>query len=398
MSQTVTQRPAESRPAGDGAVRTTRRGLRGRPQLYTSYERDQAPLGTPARRFWVAALIIFLVLAPLQMNFEFEALMTRAFVSAIGALGLNLLTGYAGQVSLGHAFFLGVGAYTGAVFGAASARGVIGFDLDMWIWLPLAGIVPALLGMLVAPVALRLRGLYLAIVTLGLVFIGEHLFKEMRFITGGPGTGRNAASPTMFGYDFTDPVTIGGTTIDGSTMFYLLCLGLLIVFAVVAKNVARSKVGRSFAAVRDRDIAAEIMGVDLTRAKVTAFTISSFYAGVCGALLAIANGGRLETTEYNLLLSVDFLAIILIGGVATVSGSLLGALFLLLVPRLVQELPRFLPFIEPGSAQVGFLNVFQTQTLLFGVFIVVFLQVEPRGLYGIWLRVRNYWKAFPFSY
>jgi branched-chain amino acid transport system permease protein len=170
------------------------------------------------------------------------------------------------------------------------------------------------------------------------------------------------------------------------------------VMAVVAKNIARSKLGRAFAAVRDRDIAAEIMGVDLTRTKVAAFTISSFYAGIAGALLAIANGGRLETTAYNLLVSVNFLAIILIGGVATVAGTMMGALFVILLPRLVQEFPRFLPFIEPGAAQTSGLNVFQTQTLLFGVFIVAFLALEPRGLYGLWIRVRNYWKAFPFSY
>ena len=373
--------------------------LRGRPELFTRYQDDQAPLGTPAKRFWVTLLLVALVLAPTQLERDWESLLTVAFVSGIGALGLNLVTGYAGQVSLGHAFFLGVGAYTGAVFGAEGGQ-LVGLGLDMWIWLPMAGLVPALIGFVVAPIAGRLRGLYLAIVTLGLVFIGEHVFREARPITGGLGVGRSAAPAEIFGFSFTDRSEVFGQTIDGSTKFYLLCLFLLVVFAVVAKNVARSKIGRAFAAVRDRDIAAEIMGVPLTRTKVTAFTISSFYAGICGALLAIANGGFIEPSFYGLLLSVNFLAMILIGGVSTVSGSLMGAAFVTLLPRLVQGLPDLVPggFIDESTTLGPGINVLQLETILFGVLIVVFLAAEPRGLYGIWIRVRNYWKAFPFSY
>lgn len=393
--------PRTSTPAlGTDEPRANRRPrLRGRPELYTRYEDDQAPLGTPTKRFWLALLLLALVIAPTQLERDWESLLTLVFVSGIGALGLNLVTGYAGQVSLGHAFFLGVGAYTGAVFGAES-RGLVGWGLDLWIWLPMAGIVPAVIGFAVAPIAGRLRGLYLAIVTLGLVFIGEHVFREARPITGGLGVGRSAASPEMFGFSFTDQSEVFGQTIDGSTKFYLLCLGLLVVFAVVAKNVARSKIGRAFAAVRDRDIAAEIMGVPLTRTKVIAFTISSFYAGICGGLLAVANGGFIEPSFYGLLLSVNFLAMILIGGVSTVSGSLMGAAFVTLLPRLVQGLPELVPgsLIQDSTTLGPGINILQLETILFGVLIVVFLAAEPRGLYGIWIRVRNYWKAFPFSY
>jgi Branched-chain amino acid transport system / permease component len=165
---------------------------------------------------------------------------------------------------------------------------------------------------------------------------------------------------------------------------------------VPAKNLARSAVGRAFAAVRDRDLAAEVMGVSLTRHKLIAFTISSFYAGIAGALLPTITG-FIEPGSFNLLLSVQFLAMILIGGVATLSGSLLGAAFVVLLPRLVEELPRFLPFVTSQSTG-GVLTTFQLQTLLYGVLIVVFLIAEPRGLFGIWVRARNYWRAWPFSY
>ncbi len=374
--------------------------MRGRPNLHTDYASDQAPLNTPAKRWWTAALVVVLAAAPIWLDGDLESRLTRVFVIAIGAIGLNLVTGYAGQVSLGHAFFLGVGAYTGAVFGASAGSITVGYELDMLIWLPLAGIVPAVIGFVIAPVATRLKGLYLAIVTLGLVFIGEHLFKELKFITGGVGVGRSMAKARMLGFDVSPgspTFELGPLTLRGPIKFYLFSLAILIIMAVVSKNVTRSKVGRAFAAVRDRDIAAEVMGVPLTKYKVIAFTISSFYAGICGALLAIVNGGFLEPTFYNLILSITFLAVVLIGGASTLSGSLLGAAFVVLMPRLVQEFPRVIPFIEGGSTG-GFLTVFQVEAILFGVLIIAFLILEPRGLFGLWFRVKNYWKAWPFSY
>jgi branched-chain amino acid transport system permease protein len=257
--------------------------------------------------------------------------------------------------------------------------------------------VPALVGLLVAPVAIRLKGLYLAIVTLGLVFIGEHLFRELTAVTGGPGVGRPAAQLRLLGVDLGRRSEIlGGYPITREIKLYLIALAVLVVLAVPAKNLARSAVGRAFAAVRDRDLAAEVMGVSLTRHKLIAFTISSFYAGIAGALLPTVTG-FIEPGSFNLLLSVQFLAMILIGGVATLSGSLLGAAFVILLPRLVEELPRFLPFVT-GESTGGVLTTFQLQTMLYGVLIVVFLIAEPRGLFGIWVRVRNYWRAWPFSY
>jgi branched-chain amino acid transport system permease protein len=374
----------------------TRRRVPGRPELFTTYESDQAPLATPAKRAWMAALLVGLLALPLGLSTEVNALMATAFLAAIGAVGLNIVTGYAGQVSLGHAFFLGLGAYTAAVLSGNPEGRTLGFGLDMAIWLPAAGAVPALVGFVVAPVATRLKGLYLAIVTLGLVFIGEHLFREVRFVTGGPGVGRPAAQLELLGIDLERRTELLGITLTRELKLYLVSLVLLAVLAVLAKNLTRSAVGRSFAAVRDRDIAAEVMGVSLTRTKAIAFTVSSFYAGIAGAMLSVVTG-FIEPGSFNLLLSVQYLAMVLIGGVATITGSLLGAAFVVLLPRLVEEFPRFLPFITTRSTG-GFLTTFQLQDIIYGVLIVVFLIAEPRGLYGLWVRARNYFKSWPFSY
>jgi branched-chain amino acid transport system permease protein len=369
---------------------------RGRPELYTEYAADQALLNTPGKRSAVGVLLLVAVLAPFLLSRDITGLLGTAFIFAIGAIGLNLVTGYAGQVSLGHAFFVGLGAYTAAYVGSPASGTLRGLDLEMWAWLPAAGLVAAVVGFLVAPLAARVRGLYLAILTLGLVFIGEHLFKELRTFTGGPGVGRRAAAPVLFGFDLSAPQVIFGIEMTGSQLFYLFSLLMLIVFAVAARNLARSKVGRAFAAVRDRDIAAEVMGVPLVKTKVLAFTVSSFYAGICGGLLAVSYG-QPTPENFNLNLSVIFLAMILIGGVATISGAITGALVIQMLPRFVQWLSGYVPGISRGS-QGGIVSVDQLEGMLFGVLIVVFLVVEPRGLFGLWLRVRNYWKAWPFSY
>lgn len=367
---------------------TTR--LSGRPLLYTSYAADSALLNTGAKRLWTGALVLLAMVMPFALADAELELLARCAVMAIAAIGLGLVTGYAGQVSLGHAFFLGIGAYTAAALSGDPNDDVIGLGVtDMLIWLPAAGLVAALAGVIVAPLATRLRGLYLAIVTLGLVFIGQHLFKEWSSLTGGFGVGRPAAVPALFGVRLDQP---GGGFTKEQKLYWVMLL-LLVVFALAARNLARSKVGRAFTAIRDRDIAAGVMGVNLPRYKTIAFAVSSFYAGCAGALL-FTLAGFVEPGYFNLLLSVQFIAMVLIGGAGTVSGAIAGAFFITALPRITTELrPPFvstLPFESP--------NVFQVETILYGALIIVFLIFEPRGLFGIWIRIRNYWKSFPFSY
>jgi len=371
-------------------------GKRGRPELVGSYDEDMALLNTPLKRRSTGAAILLALLLPFMVTDEILFRFAAMFIAAIGAIGLNIVTGYAGQVSLGHAFFIGLGAYTAAIFNGDPGSNVVGFGLGMEVWLPAAGLVAAIAGLIVSPIAFRLRGLYLAVVTLGLVFIGEHIFREAEFLTGGVGVGRPAAFPELLGFSFDEPGAVFGTALTRSQGLYLMGLIFLIVFALLARNLARSAVGRAFAAVRDRDIAAEVMGVSLRRYKALAFTISSFYAGVAGALLYTLTG-FLEPGSFDLLLSVQYIAMVLIGGVATISGSIMGAAFITLLPRVVQEFPRFIPFVS-GGQQGGLITTQQLEQILYGLLIVAFLIFEPRGLYGLWVRIRNYWRAWPFSY
>jgi branched-chain amino acid transport system permease protein len=400
--------------------------MRGRPGLIAEYRSDAAIFRNNVQRFWFMVLVVAVVLlglgasipvVPGLVDFSLKGdlllLGITAMFASVGAIGLNLVTGYAGQVSLGHAFFLGIGAFTAAVLGGEEVtRRVfdlstgqqvervinVGYGLDMLIWLPAAGLVAALAGLIVAPVSSRLRGLYLAFVTLGLVFVGEHIFKEAESYTGGLGVGRASAVPSLLGFRFDQPGEVLGVYLSRQQKLFFLAFVVLVVMALVAKNLARSRVGRAFAAIRDRDIAAELMGINLARYKMIAFVVSSFYAGIAGALLYVVLG-RVEPGSFSLLLSVVYLAMVLIGGASTIAGSIMGALFITFLPRIVKWMAGFWVFgFISDSPTGGFLNLSQVEQLMFGGLIVIFLIFEPLGLYGIWIRVRNYWKAWPFSY
>ena len=394
-------------------------------------------MNTTTKKLLLGLFLLLLVAIPFQIipvvgflgENSWLRLLSTVAIFAIGALGLNILTGLAGQISLGHAFFMGLGAYTAAWLGAAPGP-LAGLGLPMWIWLPAAGIVAALVGLAVGPTAVRVRGLYLAFVTLGLVFIGEYVWLNWTWLTGGSQSGRTfppfelrlwkEEEPLI---DFSSDGAWFGIEIMEEAKTYFLMLGLLIAFVLFAKNIQRTRVGRAFQSIRDRDIAAEIMGVDEVRYKLQAFAISSFFAGVSGALLA-SFVGRTIPERWNLFLSVIFIAIVLIGGAGVVTGALLGASFVILLPRLVEDFTEWLTaFVEEGTGvfvwladlfvvtgpdDFGLINVSQGigpglsvalfNQVLYGLLIIGFLIFEPLGLYGIWLRIRNYWKGWPFTY
>ncbi len=380
MTTTTTERPRHSRR------------LPRRPGFYSSYAQELALFNTRPKQIWVGVIVFLALLMPFVLTDPTLETLAIALGFAIGALGLNIITGLAGQVSLGHAFFLGVGAYTAAAISGDPDGRTIGFGVtNILIWLPAAGLMAALTGVLIAPIATRLRGLYLAIVTLGLVFIGQHIFEEWTDLTGGAGVGREGAAMELFGIELTRT----GDFLSGDQKSYLTLLVLLLIFALAARNLARSRVGRAFAAVRDRDMAAEMMSINLPRTKTVAFAISSFYAGCAGALI-YSLIGFFEPGSFNLLLSVQFIAMVLIGGAGTVSGTLLGALFISMLPTLTRQLPDYVTFISADVTDIP--NIFQLQEVLYGLLIVGFLLFEPRGLFGIWIRIRNYWKSWPFSY
>jgi len=366
--------------------------MKGRPLLRTKYAEEVALLDTGSKKVSVAVLLVLAFTLPWLLADDLLRLLALGCFFAIGAIGLNLVTGYAGQVSLGHAFFVAIGAYTAAAISGDPESRTIGFGYqEMLIWLPAAGLVAALAGVIIAPLATRLRGLYLAIVTLGLVVVGAHFLTEWSELTGGAGVGRPSATPVIFGYNLHET----GEVLVRDQKMYLLSLVLLVIFALAARNLGRSKVGRAFTAIRDRDIAAGVIGVNLSKYKTMAFAISSFYAGCAGALIYTVSG-FFDSDSFNLLLSVQFIAMVLIGGAGTISGSILGAMFITLLPRITREVPQFVPFISADPSQQP--NIYQLESVLYGVLIVIFLIFEPRGLFGIWIRLRNYWKAWPFSY
>jgi len=391
---------------------------------------------TVTQRVGILVLVAFAVLVPLGAvpffgflgDNAWMVVINRALVFAIAALGLNLLTGVAGQVSLGHAFFMAVGAYTAVVLGGDSGRTIWGLGLPIWIWLPAAGIVAALIGTLVAPTAVRVRGFYLAFVTLGLVFIGLHLWRNLGKIAGGPTTGREWPPLEFAFWRGQSPLVSFSTegpwfginlSKDAKTYFFLLVVAILVAF--LAKNLMRTRIGRSWMSIRDRDIAAEVMGVDEAKGKLQAFAVSSFYAGIAGALYAVVLG-RVIPESWDLLLSVEFIAIVLIGGAGTVAGTLFGTFFVVLTPRVVEDFTLWLAnqaqaggffspianlFVATGSSDFGLvstgaagpgLSIFQLNIVLFGVLIIVFLIAEPLGLFGIWVRIKNYWRGWPFTY
>src|ERR671915_17517 len=307
-----------------------------------------------AAKVWLVVLVLLWLLTPQVVTDDFWlSILNYAGIAAIGAIGLNLLTGYTGQVSLGHAFFLGCGAYVAAQVGGE-------LDLPFPVWIAAAAAFGALVGALIGPFALRLRGNYLAIVTLGLVFLGEHLFRNMEGLTGGNSGTSVTAEASLGPIDFNAVTILGDEYIRNQGWFWLVW-GLVALCALLAKNIVRTRPGRAIQAIRDRDVAAEIVGVELGRYKVAAFAVSSGFAALGGALYG-AYQQYVSPEEWTLFLSIQYIAIIIVGGVGTVFGAVLGALF------------------------------------LGGLLIVLFLMFEPRGLAAMWLRLKAYFKAWPFSY
>ena len=374
-------------------MRKLRESMRKRPDLYTNYKSESAIFSTLTQKAWFTVLVFTSLLLPFYLNNYWMLLVTTSLLIAIASWGLNIVSGMAGQINLAHGVFVGIGAYTSAVIGGVATSSVIGFELDMIFWLPISGIVSALIGIIISPVSARLKGLNLGLVTLAIVFIGSHFFSNLKFITGGAGLGRKAAKLKFLGVDLDSGLTIGNLILEKNDVIYYFSLILCILLGIGAKNLTRTKIGRAFSAIRDRDIAAEALGINLFKFKMYAFALSSFYAGIAGSIIFIISGG-VEPGTFSLLYSITFIAIVIIGGVGTVLGPLYGAFFFTMLPGIIQVILHAV-----GVADTGFfLNAGEIERIVFGFFIIFFLVFEPRGIWGIWFRLRNYFKAWPFSY
>lgn len=291
-------------------------------------------------------------------------LVNMTAIGVIGALGLNILTGYTGLISLGQAAFMGVGAYTVAIL---STR----VGLPLWVNLPAAGVVTTFVGIMVGTPSLRLKGFYLAMSTLAAEFLLEYVFKNWESMTQG-----------IQGL-FITPPQIFGMPINNDRVFYFLSVTLAILGVIGTRNLFRTNVGRAFIAIRDRDIAAELIGIDVFKYKLVSFGISSFYAGVAGGLwcyyMTIIN-----PEAFQLSISIDYVAMIIVGGMGTLWGSVYGAAFVVLLPEAIQRIMEVLqPVLHMEYTFAAF------KQIVFGFIIVVFLIFEPKGLSEIFSRLGN---------
>jgi branched-chain amino acid transport system permease protein len=307
-----------------------------------------------------------------------------ALVSTVGAAALMILTGFAGQISLGHAAFLALGAYTTAVLGNHAG-------IPFWLCLPIAGLVAAAVGLFVGVFTLRLKGLYLAIVTLGLVFLVNHVLLSLPALTGGL-SGSPVPAHVWFGgaSPWTDTMLLGPVRFTFERKLYFLFLGVALVTLLATRNLQRTPSGRAMMAVRDRDLAAASVGVHPGRAKLLAFGLSSFFAGVAGAMFGLQQQYITVEPPFDLSMSVAYIAMIVLGGIGTVFGAVAGAIAFTALGPIAETIGAQLPLLSR-------LPTGQQSTVLFALIVCAFLVLEPLGLYGLWLRVQRYFVAWPFK-
>ncbi|HTT36595.1 MAG TPA: branched-chain amino acid ABC transporter permease [Burkholderiales bacterium] len=351
-------------------------------QFKTSYQADQQLFPIRQDRIGVLAVLIvaFAVIPLIGTEYWFQAILIPFLVLSLAALGLNILTGYAGQLSLGTAAFMAVGA-----FGA--------YNLVLRIpWMPillgfvLAGLCAALVGMLFGLPSLRIKGFYLAVTTLAAQFFVVWALTHFGWFSNYSSSGVISAPP----------IQIAGYRFDTPRSLYLLVLAIVVLLALVAKNLVRSESGRAWMAVRDMDVAAAVIGIPVTKTKLTAFAVSSFYCGVAGALYAFVYLGTVEPDAFNLDLSFRILFMIVIGGLGSILGSFLGAAFITLFPIFLSRYGESLSSAMGVELPSGMIS--NVVLIVFGALIVFFLAVEPLGFARLWQTVKEKLRLWPFPH
>lgn len=361
--------------------------------LVTSYREDLRLFPDYWHKVAIAVALVTAAVYPFVASPQWLTTGNDALIAIVGSVALMILTGFAGQISLGHAAFFALGAYTAGIMGTR-------WGIPFWMSLPLSGVVAAGTGLAIGVFALRLKGLYLAIVTIGLlVFVGHVLLAFPEFTRGSKGldvpmdlwfsSGKSTAGTLL---DFREPVQIGPLILTFERKLFFLFALIAMGATFLARNIQRSNMGRAMMAVRDHDLAASTLGVNPTRAKILAFGVSSFLAGIAGAMIAykaerITVAPDLEALNESVL----YIAMIVLGGVGTVFGAVAGALVFRFLSPLALAVGQHIPMFRDLSSNLQ-------STILFAVTVMAFMVFEPLGLFGVWLRIKRYFLAWPFRY
>jgi branched-chain amino acid transport system permease protein len=352
-------------------------------QFKTSYAADQAVFPIRQDRWLVTAALIaaYIAVPLLGSDYWLLTIMIPFLVFALAALGLNILTGYAGQVSLGTGGFMAVGAFATYKLSTAFPW------LNIVVVLLLAGLITALVGLVFGFPSLRIKGFYLAVATLASQFFLIWMFNKFPWFNNYTASGVISAPPrAVFGHFF-----VTGAEAD-PVHKYLFVLSFVALLAFAAKNLVRGRVGRSWMAIRDMDIAAEIIGIRPLRTKLLAFAVSSFYCGIAGAMWAFIYTGGVEALAFDIDRSFQILFMIIIGGLGSILGSFLGAAFIVLLPIFLDNAPRLV------GLDIRVNTVSNLQSMIFGALIIFFLIVEPRGLARLWQIGKEKLRLWPFPY
>ena len=344
----------------------------------TTYAADTVIFPTVAGRCSAIAAVVLLCFAPLALSQYWLSILIQIGYLAIAALGLNILVGFTGQISIGHAAFFGFGAFTSACLSAK-------VSVPVFFSIPLSGVITAIVGLVFGLPATRLKGLYLAIATLAAQYILLDFFSRAEWFTGG-------TVPAI-----AEPFRIFGLTLRGDRQYFYVVLVYLVLSYVLTTNLMRTRDGRALVAVRDHYLSAEIVGINLIKYRTLSFGLAAFYAGIGGALYAhyqqvVSNEG------FAIDRSILFLAIVIIGGLGSVMGSLMGTVFMVLLPEAMEWVSALLRGGPIDQALALRNNIAFLREIAIGLVIVFFLVFEPDGLAHRWRRIKAYWKLYPFSH
>ncbi|BDP37476.1 TPA: branched-chain amino acid ABC transporter permease [Vibrio parahaemolyticus] len=342
----------------------------------TTYKSDTPIFETKTIRRLAIAGVIAMLAAPLVLDIYFLNLFIQIAYLGIAALGLNILVGFTGQISLGHGAFFGFGAFASAWLNNQ-------YNIPVVLAIPLAGYLTMIVGMIFGLPAARIKGLYLAIATLAAQFILEDFFARAEWFSGGS-YGASASPINLFGFEFS----------TDESFFYVALFALIFMY-LWASNLIRSRDGRAFVSVRDHYLSAEIMGINLTKYRLLSFGVCAFYAGIGGALYGHYLG-FVSAEGFTIMMSIQFLAMIIIGGLGSVKGTLMGTIFIVLLPEVLEFGVTGLAAFSDNTSFIDGLAYFKEMAI--GLVIMLFLIFEPQGLSHRWQQIRAYWKHYPFSY